>query len=60
MGRGEEVRRRDFIKGIVGATTVWPVVARAHPTMPVIGCLISGSQSVMRERAPILGLPFCG
>jgi putative tryptophan/tyrosine transport system substrate-binding protein len=40
------MRRRDFIKGIAGATMVWPAVVRAQQrTMPVVGCLISGSQT---------------
>ena len=32
------MRRRDFIKGIAGSATVWPLVAQAQqPTIPVMG-----------------------
>jgi putative ABC transport system substrate-binding protein len=38
------MRRRDFIKGIAGSTTAWPLVARAQqPSPPVIGFLRSTS-----------------
>ena len=35
------MRRRDFIKGIVGSSVVWPPVARAQQTtrMPLVGVL---------------------
>jgi putative ABC transport system substrate-binding protein len=37
------MRRRDFIKGIAGSTTAWPLVARAQRSPPIIGFLRSTS-----------------
>jgi putative tryptophan/tyrosine transport system substrate-binding protein len=34
------MRRRDFIKGIAGSATAWPLVARATDRLPLIGVLM--------------------
>jgi hypothetical protein len=41
------MRRRDFLKGIAGSATGWPLVARAQQPMPVIGFLDRGSPVAM-------------
>ena len=54
------MRGRDFIKGIAGAATAWPFVARAQrPTLPVVGFL-SGGQSESWTPSTPLGAAFRG
>jgi ABC-type uncharacterized transport system substrate-binding protein len=43
--RGDRMRRRDFIT-LLGGAAVWPAVARAQPTLPVIGYIDSGAPDV--------------
>jgi putative tryptophan/tyrosine transport system substrate-binding protein len=48
------MRRRDFVRAIVGSATAWPFAARAQQTlMPVIGWLSSGT----RETDDVSRLP---
>ena len=57
------MRRRDFIRAIVGSAAAWPLAARAQqPAMPVIGLLDPRSPDAMadRLRAFRLGLKDVG
>ena len=36
------MRRRDFVKGVVGSLSAWPIVVRAQQSPPVIGVLHAG------------------
>ena len=57
------MRRRDFIKVIVGAAATWPLPARTQQaTLPTIGFLSSRSrdESAAHEKAFLLGLKETG
>ena len=45
------MRRRDFIKGIVGSATAWPLPARAQqqPQMPVVGFMLGSSRASLHD-----------
>ena len=46
------MRRRDFVKGIVGSGAAWPLAARAQQvsrTRPLIGRLSTGSKEVIAK-----------
>ena len=58
------MRRRDFIKGIVGSAVAWPLSAQAQQTseIPRIGFVYQGSQAQMalRVEAILSGLRVSG
>ncbi len=47
---GDWVRRRDFIRGLVGSASLWPLVVRAQPAVPVIGFLSPESPDLFVDR----------
>jgi putative ABC transport system substrate-binding protein len=50
--RGGAMRRRDFIAGMAGSASAWPVVARAQPSgkLPVIGYMGQGTAAAEAKR----------
>ena len=47
---GRDMKRREFL-GVVGGATVWPLFARAqHPSMPVIGFIGPTNAEVLADR----------
>jgi putative ABC transport system substrate-binding protein len=49
----QEIRRRDFIKGFIGATTAWPLAARGQqPAIPVVA-VVSGRSRLAEERSAV-------
>src|SRR6516225_454103 len=47
------MRRRDFIRGFIGATTAWPLAARGQrPAIPVVA-VVSGRSRLAEERSAV-------
>ena len=46
------MRRRDFIAGMAGSASAWPIVARAQPSgkLPVIGYMGQGTAAAEAKR----------
>jgi putative tryptophan/tyrosine transport system substrate-binding protein len=51
LGRGKGMKRRDFIRAVVGTAIAWPVVVRAQQSaIPVVGFLDSRSSETVGNR----------
>jgi hypothetical protein len=46
------MRRREFIKVVGGAATIWPLGARAQQAKPAVGYLHSAGPSVNTQQLP--------
>ena len=45
LGRGEAMRRREFIKIIAGSAAAWPFDAHAQGLVPIVGFATAGSRA---------------
>jgi len=56
-----DLRRRQFIRLLGGATAAWPLATRAQqPGMPVVGCLVLAEDSQASLAAFLHGLKQTG